>query len=258
MTPPSLARVLPEKTWQPETILRLITGLLLCLGVGGLIAPLILSKEAAATSEGRFASLVLFSCVMHGGGLLLISRFLAWNKLTWAEAFGWRLTPPAKAIGYGVMVTIFFLPAAWMLGQVSALVMQLINLNPVQQQAVQMLQKTELPLQQAYFGVLAVVLAPVLEEMFFRGIMYPALKQSGHPRAAVWGTSLFFAFSHANVMTFVPLTVLALMLIWLYEKTGNLLSCIVAHATFNLVNFLLLINQQAVEEWLKRWQTGAT
>ncbi|HOB32537.1 MAG TPA: CPBP family intramembrane metalloprotease, partial [Verrucomicrobiota bacterium] len=46
---------------------------------------------------------------------------------------------------------------------------------------------------------------------------------------------------HANLKTFIPLTVLALVMTLLYERTGNLLAPIATHATFNAVNFIYLI-----------------
>jgi CAAX protease family protein len=84
------------------------------------------------------------------------------------------------------------------------------------------------------------VLAPVAEEMLFRGILYPAVKQAGFPRLALWGTALLFAAVHQNLVTFVPLTVLALALAWLYERTDNLWAPITAHAMFNAMNFVIL------------------
>ncbi len=246
--------MLTEKTWKPELLLRLLMGFLLCIGVGGLMAPLALGKEAAATDEGKFVSMVCFSLVMHGGGLLLVAHFLRGHGLTWAQGFGFRETSLLTALTYGCAAALAFLPFAWTLGQLSATVMELIGTKPEAQQAVKMLQKTTIPLQQVYFGFMAIVLAPVVEELYFRGLLYTALKQAGQQRAALWGSSLFFALTHANVMSFVPLTVLAFMLVWLYEKTGNLLSCIAAHATFNLVNFVLLINQPVIEQWLKQHQ----
>jgi hypothetical protein len=90
-------------------------------------------------------------------------------------------------------------------------------------------------------GVTAILLAPVAEEIFFRGVLYPAIKQAGFPRVAWWGTALFFAVVHVNLVTFVPLTVLALALIALYERTDNLLAPITAHAMFNALNFTTLL-----------------
>jgi membrane protease YdiL (CAAX protease family) len=43
-----------------------------------------------------------------------------------------------------------------------------------------------------------------------------------------------------NLVTFVPLLVLALALTLVYEKTGNLLAPITTHAMFNALNFAML------------------
>jgi uncharacterized protein len=91
-----------------------------------------------------------------------------------------------------------------------------------------------------YFGVLAILLAPVAEELLFRGILYPAIKQAGFPRVALWGTALLFAATHHNLPTFLPLALLAIALALLYEKTNNLLAPIAAHSLFNMMNFLVL------------------
>lgn len=74
----------------------------------------------------------------------------------------------------------------------------------------------------------------------FRGILYSAIKQIGYPRVAVIVTSLLFGVIHANVATLIPLAVLAVALVWAYEKTGNLLASITAHSVFNLINFIML------------------
>ena len=65
--------------------------------------------------------------------------------------------------------------------------------------------------------------------------------------------SLLFAAIHANLMTFIPLTFFALVLIALYEKTDNLLAPITAHCFFNSVNFSLFIFQSDLERWWKHF-----
>jgi membrane protease YdiL (CAAX protease family) len=49
-----------------------------------------------------------------------------------------------------------------------------------------------------------------------------------------------------SMVTFIPLTVFAMVLILLYESTDNLLAPIAAHATFNFANFLLLLFQDVL------------
>ena len=96
-------------------------------------------------------------------------------------------------------------------------------------------------------ALMAVAVAPVAEETLFRGILYPAIKAAGYPRLALWGTSILFGASHVNLVTFLPLTFLALALTWLYEKTDNLTAPILAHSLFNTANFFqLVIERQAL------------
>ena len=71
-----MAHVLTEKTWKPELLIRLLSGFLLCFGTVGFVSSLLLSKEEMATAEGGFASMVFFTTIVHGGGLLLVSFFL--------------------------------------------------------------------------------------------------------------------------------------------------------------------------------------
>jgi len=65
-------------------------------------------------------------------------------------------------------------------------------------------------------------------------------------RGDITGTSLIFAATHANLMTFIPLVLLSLALIWLYEQTDNLLAPILAHSLFNAVNFFFLVAGQSL------------
>ena len=94
-----------------------------------------------------------------------------------------------------------------------------------------------------FFVVMAVVVAPIAEEILFRGILYPAIKQIGYPRLAAIGTAFLFALFHVNLLTFASLTVVALGLIALYEFTDNLLAPITAHAVFNASNLIMLFWQ---------------
>ena len=145
-------------------------------------------------------------------------------------------------MAYGLLATVIFLPMAWCYQTLSIYLMDLGGMNPQSQAAVQELQdRTLTATDKTILGVIIIVLAPLVEEALFRGILYPAIKQSGWPRLALWGSSLFFATVHFNMPTFVPLLILALVLVYLYETFQNLLAPIAAHALFNAVNFFAVI-----------------
>lgn len=79
----------------------------------------------------------------------------------------------------------------------------------------------------------ALVVAPVCEEIMFRGYGYRVLKKYGGPRVAACVTSLVFACVHANVASVVPLFLLGLLLVRVYEKHGSIWAPIAVHFCFN-------------------------
>jgi membrane protease YdiL (CAAX protease family) len=115
-----------------------------------------------------------------------------------------------------------------------------LALKPEEQLSVQVLRQAFSWFDRAILGIATIALAPVAEEILFRGILYPAIKQAGFKRLALWGTALLFAAIHVNLETFIPLFALAIVLTVLYEKTNNLLAPITAHAAFNALNFASL------------------
>lgn len=88
-------------------------------------------------------------------------------------------------------------------------------------------------------AILAVVLiagvAPIAEELFFRGFLYGGLRRKMPIAAAALLAGLLFGAVHAptGVTTVVPLALLGAGLCLLYEKTGSLWPCVIAHAINN-------------------------
>jgi len=88
--------------------------------------------------------------------------------------------------------------------------------------------------------VFAVVVAPLVEEIFFRGILYPTLRARWGIMPAALVSSFFFALLHFHLPAFLPLLVLAFVLCMAYERTGSLPACIVAHGLFNSLSMILI------------------
>lgn len=89
----------------------------------------------------------------------------------------------------------------------------------------------------------AVVLAPLAEETFFRGLLQSALRaRMRRPWAAIFITSAFFALIHTSTPQAVPaLFILAVGMGYNYERTGRLYPAILIHAIFNAVMITALL-----------------
>ena len=87
----------------------------------------------------------------------------------------------------------------------------------------------------------AVILAPLAEEVFFRGLVQSFFRRVFHsPRLAIVLASAIFAGIHTNEPQAIPsLFALALALGYNYERTGRLTGPILIHAIFNAVNLAM-------------------
>lgn len=81
--------------------------------------------------------------------------------------------------------------------------------------------------------LVAVVLAPVAEEIVFRGVLLNALVARWGIRVAIVGSSLAFSVVHLSLVAIPAVFLFALVLGWLFVRTRSLVVCIVAHALFN-------------------------
>ncbi len=234
--------MLSEKSWKPNAVLRLLIGLFACMSLGVLATSLVAPEGVSRDSETRFLVFLIGSTSVHVGGLIVVFFFLREHGVSWVAAFGFASPRLGRTLLLAVLGVAVSLPLAWLLGDVAARVMLSVHVEPVTQHTVQAVQSSVDWNERIIFGVVIILLAPVVEELVFRGILYPIIKQHGFPRLALWGTSLLFALTHANAMTFLPFTSLAVILVLLYEATDNLLAPILTHSLFNAVNFLFLVN----------------
>jgi len=89
------------------------------------------------------------------------------------------------------------------------------------------------------FVVVAVIMAPLFEETFFRGFLFRGLATSW---GWVWGalaSAAVFALAHQQLSVFLPLFALGFALAWVYKRTGSLWTSIAMHSLFNAVSVLL-------------------
>lgn len=85
-----------------------------------------------------------------------------------------------------------------------------------------------------------VLLAPIGEELFFRGLLFQGLRRSLPLWPAIVLSGLAFGLSHLEVLAFVLLFPVGMYFAWLFHRRGSLLVPVAAHATFNLAGVALL------------------
>lgn len=93
----------------------------------------------------------------------------------------------------------------------------------------------------AMVTLLAVLVAPIAEETFFRGFILGGIgKRFGYG----WGvvvSALLFSLAHMQPGALLPIFILGLLLAWLYIKTGSIWPCILTHFAYNSIAVIIMI-----------------
>ena len=171
-------------------------------------------------------------------GLALVTvtylRFIRPGVLTRSD-LGIRLSRLASDTGIGLLLGILVLVLSGliqtMLGGLGVRQTQLQDLSCVR----------DFPLA-GFVGVIfaAGVLAPIAEELFFRGYVFRTYLRTRGPLVAYGLSSLLFASLHLNLPALLPILMMAVVFCWAYQRTGSIVPSMVAHALNNSVAFVIL------------------
>jgi membrane protease YdiL (CAAX protease family) len=87
-----------------------------------------------------------------------------------------------------------------------------------------------------------VIISPILEEIFFRKIMYSTLKFYFAPIISMLCSALMFSLVHSNLQSFPILFILGVSLCLIFEKTNSIIYPIILHSLFNLIMIMFIFN----------------
>ncbi len=170
-------------------------------------------------------------------------------------------------VGTGVLVGILAYIGSLFVGGITAVVLRAFGYsaeNQAQEPLLRGLQSyvQENPVAAISLAVLVIVIfGPAVEELVFRGAIFNGLYRLGrrfsrrvgdsesHGRraevasfaAAALMSSVVFSLLHLSPVILPSLFILALVLCWLFRRSGSLIPPFVAHATFNSFTTILLI-----------------
>jgi len=85
-----------------------------------------------------------------------------------------------------------------------------------------------------------VIIAPIAEEIVFRGYFYKAFRDRFKPWYAIVMSAALFSAIHLEPLAAVQLFVIGVVLAYVYEKTDNLMAPIALHVLNNAVAFLVV------------------
>lgn len=171
------------------------------------------------------AAALIFALADAGGNLMAALRRLGFRDLAW------------RLIGLGALAWVIYLICALLLAPL---------LSPEQDDVAKEISgDSGDALAMIVTGVLIIVVAPISEEVFFRGFMFAGLRRSlplwvaALVSAGIWGS---LHLSGGNLGVAIQLAVFGVILALLYERSGSLWATIFAHGLNNTIAFLYLLS----------------
>jgi len=86
----------------------------------------------------------------------------------------------------------------------------------------------------------AVIFAPVLEELIFRGVVLQGFLRNYSPVKAIIWTNVLFGLAHLNPWQFIGAFLMGILISWMYYKTRNLILPVAMHMLNNVISYLFL------------------
>jgi membrane protease YdiL (CAAX protease family) len=202
--------------------------------VGSSLAGLAMAKEDAGEVDlgtlesGDLAAGIVMQLMFAGATALVVVKrvsLVRWLGLRW-PGWAWVMVIAPGAL-FGMWTLGAVLQGVGYMGWLESLGVE------TQQDTVRLLHEAKDPMVIVMMGVMAVVVAPICEEVVFRGFLYPLAKRYAGVWAAVISSGLLFAVAHPSLMALLPLAVLGMGLAVIYERTRSIWAPIAVHAVFN-------------------------
>ncbi len=205
------------------------------------------STPQRLTLAGAAGALAL-QAIGFGPALAFLAWRLAQTEHGWRR-FGLTAASRARDLARGAVTLLFALPVVYSLTILGAAVAILLGgtVEPIGHTTLRQLAGDVEPATAALVLVSVVAVAPLVEELIFRGLLQTALVEtlgwtSRWPALMI--AAAVFATVHLSAVPWYGLPALfafGVVLGWSYERTGSLWPAILAHAGFNALNVALVI-----------------
>ena len=199
-------------------------GQLACIGLLGILS-------LAKINETPLTAIIL------AGGPVIIIAIKGFARQPWGQPFAWppRLgTANMKWLSLAALVLVFAFDAGY-----SALYERIAHHPMPGQEAIPLI-KYSLRANPFTACLAIVVVAPMVEEILFRGLMFGALEKRLPISVVIVVSALLFALAHLQISYIVPIFCMGVVLGWIRWKSGSLGPSMLIHSLNNGLSLLFL------------------
>ena len=195
--------------------------LLILLNVG-----LILFVKGGSGAQLAQSALIVFAELAY---ILPVVIIMVWKRIPWKYlgfgGFRWStmgIGCGMLVVGYGIIIVHNFL-------------LTLLGIDPQGKEIFNIFNSIDSPV---WLFLAAVIVAPVVEEVFFRGFLFQGFRKRYGWMPALLLSSFIFAAAHLDLASLIPTFILGIILTYVYHRSNSLWPGIIIHFLINATSTL--------------------
>ena len=202
----------------PWSVVDTWTGvILLALLNAGL---LIIALQDVRTELVQSAALILVQLAY----LLPLLLIFTWRRIHWKHlgfgAFDWN----TLGLGCGLLI------ASYIFIILHNLILMAFGVDTQGEAILRFFESLESP---AWFFFVGAVLAPIVEEIFFRGFLFQGFRQRYGWVNSMLLSSAIFAAAHLDLVALIPTFILGCLLAYMYHRSNSVWPGVILHVLVN-------------------------
>lgn len=211
--------------WKP--IDNWIGVILLAVIDGGLLVVSMLGQKGQLAQSGLLV-------IVQLAYLLPVVIIFAWRRISWKSLGFGRFNWGTLAIGCGLLV------ASYTIILIHNLILTTLGVKTQGDEISQLFELLDTPV---WFFIVGAILAPLVEEIFFRGFLFQGFRARYGWVAGLLISSAIFAIAHLDPASLIPTFILGCLLAYLYQRSNSVWPGVILHMavnTFGLISVYIL------------------
>lgn len=168
--------------------------------------------------------------------LLPVAIIFVWRRIPWRSLGFGKFDWGTLAIGCGLLIFSYGIIF------VHNLTLMLLGYDTQGDQIIQLFELIENPV---WFFIVGALLAPLVEEIFFRGFLFQGFRARYGWVKSMLLSSAIFGFAHLDPASLIPTFVLGCLLAYLYHRTNSVWPGVIIHVLVNTfgLGFVYFVSQ---------------
>lgn len=164
--------------------------------------------------------------------LIPIGIIFLWRKVSWKELGFKRFKSNNLALGCGLLVAVYVVVI------INNLVMIALGIATQADVISEILGEIDAPY---LFAFVTAIVAPITEEIFFRGFLFKGFREKYGWVNALMFSSIIFALFHGQIATLIPTFLLGALFAYMVQRTESIYPGMILHFAVNAMGALVLL-----------------